>query len=413
MLLGTSSCSVETQFNILKHNVFRGELPARIDDFVTKHIRFNQSNMLLNFNYEEMTEKVDDLNNHASKEGFNEDGINISKATDGKMNSTDSTGDVAVGEDDRDSCEEVFGREVTVDNELHGNIDAFVEREQASYEAEVLREGFLTDQDILDALDESDFEFDGDDDDDDDEEEAFYSQLLGENDVQVIQTLLLSTPEPDLSPQDNLDQSQPDLDSVQPQPDLVQSQPTVSVPRRSQESWRLKSFGEGPKIPDNEELLPSQGFVSARDSFMEYLNEDFFENCSEKTNLYSVQNSNSHRSLNCTPEEIMRFTAVEILMGSLGLPQAKLYCHSVERGSRRKTEKLGTATNASSREILYFEQPHIALFDDVTYQAFYENYILDTRSNANSQATEYAHLDEQGNPDRAYELALRDIDHSL
>lgn len=82
---------------------------------------------------------------------------------------------------------------------------------------------------------------------------------------------------------------------------------------------------DGPKVPQDEDHLPSQGFVGTKESFMEYLDWDFFVNCAEKTNLYSVQNTTNHRSLNCTPQEIMRFTAVEILMGCLGLPQAKLY----------------------------------------------------------------------------------------
>uniref|UniRef100_A0A8D8TLU8 ATP-dependent DNA helicase n=2 Tax=Cacopsylla melanoneura TaxID=428564 RepID=A0A8D8TLU8_9HEMI len=48
---------------------------------------------------------------------------------------------------------------------------------------------------------------------------------------------------------------------------------------------------------------------------------------------------------------------------------------------------------ASSRQILYFQRPTVSLFDDVTYQSFYENYIVDTRSKTNTLATEYAHPD--------------------
>lgn len=60
---------------------------------------------------------------------------------------------------------------------------------------------------------------------------------------------------------------------------------------------------------------------------------DFWEVVSEKTNIYHCQNSSKHETLHCTPEEILKFVAVEILMGCLRLPQARLYwCREINIG---------------------------------------------------------------------------------
>lgn len=63
----TSSCAVETHFGILKNTIFRNELPARLDHFVTKHARYNQGNILVNFETE--TDHVGHIESiHAEKE---------------------------------------------------------------------------------------------------------------------------------------------------------------------------------------------------------------------------------------------------------------------------------------------------------------------------------------------------------
>uniref|UniRef100_A0A8D8VRR9 ATP-dependent DNA helicase n=1 Tax=Cacopsylla melanoneura TaxID=428564 RepID=A0A8D8VRR9_9HEMI len=49
--------------------------------------------------------------------------------------------------------------------------------------------------------------------------------------------------------------------------------------------------------------------------------------------------------------------------------------------------------HAGSRLILYFERPTCSVFDNVTYQQFYETYIIDTRHAPNTRATEYEHPD--------------------
>lgn len=47
----STSCAVETQFRILKNNIFSSvELPARIDDFVLKHVNYINGAMKMDFN---------------------------------------------------------------------------------------------------------------------------------------------------------------------------------------------------------------------------------------------------------------------------------------------------------------------------------------------------------------------------
>ncbi|KAL1448711.1 hypothetical protein WDU94_012299 [Cyamophila willieti] len=85
----TSSCAVETHFGILKNTIFRNELPSRIDHFVTKHVRYNQGNILTNFQFE------DPSNDTKSKdiELQSEDPSNDTKSKDIELQSEDPSND--------------------------------------------------------------------------------------------------------------------------------------------------------------------------------------------------------------------------------------------------------------------------------------------------------------------------------
>ncbi|GBO03125.1 hypothetical protein AVEN_154045-1 [Araneus ventricosus] len=58
-------------------------------------------------------------------------------------------------------------------------------------------------------------------------------------------------------------------------------------------------------------------------SFFEYLSEEFFEEVAAQTNLYSVQQS--LKSVNTNAKEIIRLVGLQVWMGKLKFPQAKLY----------------------------------------------------------------------------------------
>lgn len=60
-------------------------------------------------------------------------------------------------------------------------------------------------------------------------------------------------------------------------------------------------------------------------SFFQYLDQDFWALVAEQTNLYSVQQRDSLRSVNTTAVEMIRITGIQLMMGSLKLPQARLY----------------------------------------------------------------------------------------
>lgn len=63
----------------------------------------------------------------------------------------------------------------------------------------------------------------------------------------------------------------------------------------------------------------------ALEAFFEYLNLEFWHEVAEQTNLYSVQSRDSHRSVNVTSSDVIHLTGIQVLMGSLKLPQARMY----------------------------------------------------------------------------------------
>ncbi|KAI5722453.1 hypothetical protein M8J76_008557 [Diaphorina citri] len=108
-----------------------------------------------------------------------------------------------------------------------------------------------------------------------------------------------------------------------------------------QTQWTISAHGEAniclPKLGlysrSRCPVKPTIDFPGLRELFLQYLDMDFWEVVSEKTNIYHCQNSSKHETLHCTPEEILKFVAVEILMGCLRLPQARLYwCREINIG---------------------------------------------------------------------------------
>ncbi|GBP91931.1 PiggyBac transposable element-derived protein 3 [Eumeta japonica] len=89
--------------------------------------------------------------------------------------------------------------------------------------------------------------------------------------------------------------------------------------------WRTKEINtRGPDIADDLLLPPGTSTKSCLYSFLEYFDLDFCKSVAEQTNLYSAQVRNL-KSVSTDDIEMIRFTGLQILMGSLKYPQGKLY----------------------------------------------------------------------------------------
>lgn len=81
----------------------------------------------------------------------------------------------------------------------------------------------------------------------------------------------------------------------------------------------------GPAVSSEYDYLQAEKtFSGVKESFFEYLPNSFWENTAEMSNLYSVQ-TRDLKSINTSKQELIVFTGIEIIMGCLRLPQAKLY----------------------------------------------------------------------------------------
>lgn len=85
---------------------------------------------------------------------------------------------------------------------------------------------------------------------------------------------------------------------------------------------REPEFGELPADSDEPKGL--------LDAFFEYINFEFLNDFVEQTDLYSVQKQN-HNSINTSLPEILKYTGVEILMGTYKLEFLKLECTGVAK----------------------------------------------------------------------------------
>ncbi|VVC91306.1 unnamed protein product [Leptidea sinapis] len=83
--------------------------------------------------------------------------------------------------------------------------------------------------------------------------------------------------------------------------------------------WRTKEMvSRGPDI--SEDIL----LTNCLFSFFEYLDIDFWKETAEQTNLYSAQ-TRDLRTVRTNHREMIQFTGMQILMGTLKYPQARLY----------------------------------------------------------------------------------------
>ncbi|GBP12331.1 PiggyBac transposable element-derived protein 3 [Eumeta japonica] len=89
--------------------------------------------------------------------------------------------------------------------------------------------------------------------------------------------------------------------------------------------WRTKEMNtRGPDITDDLLLPQGTSTKSCLYSFFEYFDLDFWKSVAEQTNLYSAQVRNL-KSVSTDYIEMIRFTGLQILMGSLKYPQGRLY----------------------------------------------------------------------------------------
>ncbi|XP_026323631.1 piggyBac transposable element-derived protein 3-like [Hyposmocoma kahamanoa] len=104
------------------------------------------------------------------------------------------------------------------------------------------------------------------------------------------------------------------------------SQPQVSHEEvTSRQFWLSKEMiSRGPDI--TEDVLLSQGSSKSNClySFFEYLDLEFWKLVADQTNLYSAQ-TRDLRSVCTNHVEMFQFTGIQILMGTLKYPQARLY----------------------------------------------------------------------------------------
>ncbi|XP_047118533.1 uncharacterized protein LOC124799040 [Schistocerca piceifrons] len=73
----------------------------------------------------------------------------------------------------------------------------------------------------------------------------------------------------------------------------------------------------------------STGVRKQFEYFNKYLNEDFFSNMAEKTNMKPV--SSHGKSLNTTPDEINKYWAANIVISLLGFPKLRMCCEQCTR----------------------------------------------------------------------------------
>lgn len=79
-------------------------------------------------------------------------------------------------------------------------------------------------------------------------------------------------------------------------------------------------------VPLSDEVMKVDGNskVNPLFAFLQYLDLPFWEELAHQTNFYSVQ-TRDHRSVKTNSKEMLHLAGVQILMGTLSIPQAKLY----------------------------------------------------------------------------------------
>lgn len=85
--------------------------------------------------------------------------------------------------------------------------------------------------------------------------------------------------------------------------------------------FRMASQMDNLGLIDADQCEDPKGVLEA---IFEYLDIDFWKTLAEHTNLYSVQMRN-HRSVKTTYQEMIRLAGIHVLMGSLKLPQVRMY----------------------------------------------------------------------------------------
>lgn len=154
----------------------------------------------------------------------------------------------------------------------------------------------MDDQQIADILNESDLDFSGDDSDDD---------YLPPEVIRALQT-----PEEWAGDESETDNN---------------ANSNAEGPKPSRLFWRKKEMANcGLDITDD--VLISQGSsdMNVLYSFFEYLSLEFWELVAEQSNIYSAQKRDL-KSIDVTAVEMIRFAGMQLMMGNLKYPQAKLY----------------------------------------------------------------------------------------
>ena len=151
----------------------------------------------------------------------------------------------------------------------------------------------MNEEELERVLNESDFDFSGDDDDD---------EYIPPEDLQYPEQLAESDEEEGPSEQHTQEEVLP-----------------------SRLFWRTKEMSaRGPDIADDELISQGTSEINVLHSFFEYLGQHFWDLVAEQTNLYSAQ-KRDHRSVNTNSIELIRFSGVLMMMGTLKYPQGKLY----------------------------------------------------------------------------------------
>lgn len=191
---------------------------------------------------------------------------------------------------------------------------------------------FLNDQEIEDFLNRSDQELSDDEDETDETLIARADHVLGD---------ILSA-----APRQIFNDDESDFED---DPAPVPSEPGPTTPGPSTEPGPTAQAPSAPRLLEADsqvrELLwlkrpmPNRETVSISEepvevtapsntnplfSFLEYLPLSFWELITEQTNLYSVQ-TRDHKSVTTNMKEMIHYAGIQMMMGTLSYPQAKLY----------------------------------------------------------------------------------------
>lgn len=99
-----------------------------------------------------------------------------------------------------------------------------------------------------------------------------------------------------------------------------------SQQRKQQHTWNKEPFAnDSIDLPEfSWNASPDHEFWTPLDYFSQYFNDDFFENVSTQSNVRAMQ-ANEIKPLRSTAEEYKKLVGIHIVMGIFGLPRLRLY----------------------------------------------------------------------------------------